>query len=420
MLVRKSKKKKGWYRRKAFAHFDVPHDIATIESYVTSPPKVTKHSFYPFITFEKTERRFRGESGKRIKKIKIRPLAYCAHIDGYIFSYYAKLLSRQYEQFLTRSNISGCVIGYRAKIGTNLDFAAEAFDRVERKPRSVALAIDITGFFDSIPHDTLKINLCRLMGVEKLPDDVWTVYRRMTRYASVNFEDICVALGKPKQTVLDADRVCDPDEFRKKIRGAGLVKTNEKKFGIPQGSPISALFSNIVMMEFDLAMAKACSGRGAFYRRYSDDICIICHPRCHAGLWNVVQREIKKVGSSLNIEEGKTEISVFEKTASGYTCDYPFTYLGCTFDGQRRLIKNGSVSRFYSKLVRGANAARSLAKSRHGKKPFRRDLYDRYTHLGDKNFVSYAYRASKTLNHPAPRRQLKKHFKILKSILDKP
>lgn len=387
MLLRKAKKKKGWYRRKAFAHFDVPHDIATIEKYVATPSKVVSHSFYPFISFDKTERRYRGKSGKRVKKIKIRPLAYCAHIDGYIFSYYAKQLTREYEKFLSKNRIDGCVIGYRSKIGTNLDFAAAAFDRIERKPRSVAIAIDITSFFDSIPHDTLKRNLCSLLGTTQLPKDMWTVFRRMTRYDLVNFDRVCLALGLPKQDVLNSDRICSPGDFRTKIRNTGLVETNKNSFGIPQGSPISAVFSNIAMMEFDRALAKECSGRGAFYRRYSDDICIICHPRCKAGLWKVVQREIAKVGVSLKIEHKKTEISTFKRTGSRYVCDRPFTYLGCTFDGQRRMIKNGSVSRFYSKLIRGTRAAKAWAKSKHSKKPFREELYERYTHLGDRNFV---------------------------------
>jgi hypothetical protein len=42
------------------------------------------------------------------------------------------------------------------------------------------------------------------------------------------------------------------------------------------GYPISAALSNAYMIDFDAAAFAACSEIGALYRRYSDDILIIC------------------------------------------------------------------------------------------------------------------------------------------------
>src|SRR5690606_34052824 len=57
-------------------------------------------------------------------------------------------------------------------------------------------------------------------------------------------------------------------------------KQNEQKelIGIPQGLPISALLANIYMLNFDeTVINEIVLKHDVFYRRYSDDIIMICN-----------------------------------------------------------------------------------------------------------------------------------------------
>ena len=54
-------------------------------------------------------------------------------------------------------------------------------------------------------------------------------------------------------------------------------KGNKKlrKKGIPQGAPISSALANIYMLDFDLKV-KNFVGENGIYRRYSDDMVVVC------------------------------------------------------------------------------------------------------------------------------------------------
>ena len=64
-----------------------------------------------------------------------------------------------------------------------------------------------------------------------------------------------------------------------------------------------------------------------------------------------------------------------------------------------------------------------------GNQIFMKQIYERYSHLGARNFLTYAYKAAKAhyseggilkqgMNSPAIRKQLKNHFEILKGQLE--
>ena len=64
-------------------------------------------------------------------------------------------------------------------------------------------------------------------------------------------------------------------DFRDKVRKNALIISNKANFGIPQGSPISALLSNIYMLNFDIEMKDYVATLGGEYFRYCDDMLFI-------------------------------------------------------------------------------------------------------------------------------------------------
>ena len=48
-------------------------------------------------------------------------------------------------------------------------------------------------------------------------------------------------------------------------------KFDGKRYGIPQGSPMSAILSNIYMLDFDKYCCELANNFGGIYRRYCDD-----------------------------------------------------------------------------------------------------------------------------------------------------
>jgi len=236
----------------------------------------------------------------------------------------------------------------------------------------------------------------------------------MTQFAWVDLEKLGMRLG------FDPDSpprpICSAQQFRELVRtpGSSLVEQNTHAFGIPQGSPLSAIFANVYMIHFDLDCKNYCESRRIYYRRYSDDIIFICNPSDEAPTLDFVRSAVAKLGRSMTISEEKTEISHFKRLATGaLICDQPVTYLGFTFDGQRKRLRARTLSRYYRRMTYATRGAIGAARSAKSPKIFLRGLYRDLTHLGQHNFYSYAKRSSGILNDLAPVRQLRRHFKIL-------
>lgn len=78
---------------------------------------------------------------------------------------------------------------------------------------------------------------------------------------------------------------CDLDGV-KNIRHAGLIVGNQatlarpkRRKGIPQGTPISAALANVYMLHFDKRINDAVKPLKGIYRRYSDDMIVVCIKR---------------------------------------------------------------------------------------------------------------------------------------------
>lgn len=89
------------YPTKRYPHFDKVIRFSDVKSYVCDPRKVAKHSFFPLIHYIKVSKRYspklineaeKDAHRQHIKK-KERDIMYAAHLDGYIYRYYADRLN---------------------------------------------------------------------------------------------------------------------------------------------------------------------------------------------------------------------------------------------------------------------------------------------------------------------------------------
>lgn len=399
----------AWYRRRGYPHFDRPVSLVFARRYVQNPTTVARHPFLPFISYCKTTLRYRRDEHQ--VAAKRRPISYAAHLDSHIYSWYSQLLTERLERVLSSEACGTSVIAYRALGKCNIEYADEVFTEVSMHAPCVVKAFDVSGFFDHIDHSLLKESWCRLLGADRLPDDHYKVFKSITAYAYVQQESLYKELGVDRESArAGRERLCTPEEFRTRVRAKGLIEKNDNQYGIPQGSPISALLSNVYLLDFDRQMSLIADQTGGVYRRYSDDVLWIC-PRDTA---DTIEREVHRcIGQfRLEINPGKTETSMFHEDYTGQlVADKPLQYLGFVFDGQRRLVRPSTLARYYRR-VRTAirRAQRMAAKAGIDQRVFRRQIYERFSHLGTRNFISYGRRAAMVMGADSIRRQVGKHW----------
>lgn len=406
---------KGWFKPRAYPHFDRPVAESTAAAYVTLPANITRHAFLPFIGFTLSSRRYKPHLRKVQKKD--REVAYASHMDAQIFAYYGHVLGEKYEAKLSGTAVGQSVLAYRRLGLSNIQFAQDVFSHIESMVACVAVALDIEHFFDTLDHGVLKEEWCRLLGTGTLPGDHFAVYKAITRFASVDQAALYKQLGiGRRRSEIIRSPICTPSEFRGKIRGKGLIRTNPNLYGIPQGSPISAVLSNIYMRRVDEAMATLACSSPFLYRRYCDDILIVCKPPDRDSILKTLMLRIAE--AKLKINEEKVQTSNFAVARDGtLKADQSLQYLGFEFDGKRRLIRSQTIARFMRRMKAGVRSAKRAAEKgkRSGRKSpvFRRELYERYSHLGKRNFPGYAKRAANIMNDATVRRQIRRSWKHL-------
>lgn len=502
-------RKKDWFRPKSYIHIGLPltySDRSWVSKYVKNETKIAQHAFLPFIYRKVIKRKFRrtvnkdgSRSKNRVKGSKRRDIYYAAHLDSQIYSYYAKLLMKRYEAMLKNLMIEDCVTAYRripvvsssnkSRNKCNIDFAKEVFDFISSSnyQKLIAISFDIKSFFDSLNHKKLKKAWYNLLGSNNhLNDDHYNLFKSLTEFSYVNenqlfneFKDEIIVETKSgkrtkkrikrKKFLLSSGAIafCKKNQFKSRVRDRGLVKESKyindsfpkervkRKKGIPQGTPLSAVLANIYMLKFDKTINKEVRKVGGLYRRYSDDMVIVCEEKDAKKLKELVQKEIKK--SLLDIQDKKTSYFRFEKNNDHYTCkewisetktwysNTNFEYLGFEFDGKRTLLKSASISKYYRKLKR--NVRRSAFFAEHGKNDddhiYRKKLYKRFSHLGagrrliykrspkqsDEwikshkydwgNFITYVKLAADIMDEPAILNQLQNHWKLLNEEINK-
>lgn len=444
------------FRYRPYVHFDLPLSRFAAEALVTSPDRVAQHSFFPFIfsVMETAKIGPREAGGFFRKPIKERTIAYAGHADSHIFAHYSDILSERYEEILADRGLAHCVTAFR-KLGgrSNVHHAREVFEFIGSQSSCSALAMDVSDFFGNLDHSLLKTAWSASMSQQRLSNDHFAVYKAITRYCQVEKDALFEALHLPpksprmpgshrlplldrsgNRTIADnTNRLCPPHRFRAWVRENGLIQINTKSKGIPQGSPISAVLSNIYMLEMDTALNAFASSHGGLYRRYCDDILLVVpsdalrnEAECLVTSWMETLR--------LQFNPSKTE-----RVSFGYQrpiTGRPLQYLGFTFDGKHRRLRPSSVARFYRKMHAGVRRAlrhRANADGLSGvetSSPLKkRLLYRRYSYLGmrlgktkdeRRNFLTYAYQAARIMGDPGIKKQVKGHWRKLQEELAKP
>ncbi|WP_273025056.1 antiviral reverse transcriptase Drt2 [Rheinheimera sp.] len=421
-------KKHDWYRLRGYLHFDAPIGLKKANAIVTNTNRVATHAFYPLLHYTiESFKVFKNEQGAIEKKVKHRPIAYASHLDSHIYSYYSRVLSAKYEIALKDRGLEKNVIAFRALGKSNIDFANDAFEEIKKRRSCSAIALDITGFFDNLDHQILKEHWCYLLEEDKLPNDHFNVFRSITRFSKVCrdtvYERLKIAKNNPKNGRF---KICEPEVFRRVIRANKLIQVNTDLKGVPQGSPISALLSNIYMLTFDVAAKNIAEQYDGCYYRYCDDMLFIVPTAYKDLVEKAVMAEIEKV--KLDINPKKTEIRDFWPSGAVMQSSKPLQYLGFIFDGQHKLIRSAALARFSGRMKSGVRLAkktqrkanyREIIAGKEVSRLFKHKLYERYSHLSSRNFITYGYRAAKIMQSQAIRTQLKPMWgRLQKEISD--
>lgn len=390
--------------KKFYSHFDKRVSLAmpSIRGYVMDSQRIARHSFYPFIHFTKTISRY----GK--KDPKKRELYYCSHLDRCVYQRYAFLINQKYNERIKDTLINDVAIAYRNNLGkNNIDFAKKAFDAIKQKKRCLVIVGDFTEFFDRLDHQYLKKMICRVLEVERLPEDYFAVFKNITRFASWDWGDLVEHSGhkiaeRGIRTILNKqDTILTKAQFQQHKKS--IVRNNSSR-GIPQGSPISAVLSNVYMLQFDQEIGNYVSDCNGMYMRYSDDFLIILPYESKRKIKeheNAIFSQVKKfVG--LDLQKEKTAVYIYDK---GSIITFPsnqsatIDYLGFVFDGVNVRLRPKAISKYYYRMRRKArNIGRCNWQSPTGRHISAKNLYSIYSSGEQQTFIDYAKRAKYTLH----------------------
>lgn len=490
-------KEKDWFKDRGYPHFSnkTPLSIKdNIESYILNSNKIAKHSFYPLIFKEIKQRRyklsnFEGElrhshkklnkKGEKISNTKIREIMYASHIDAHIYSYYSqKIITPKYEEYLNKNyELSNAITAYRqiltddeVKFKNNVHFAKDIFEEVKKRENCVVLAFDIENFFPTLNHKKLKLIWAKILGLKVLPKDHYNIFKAATKFSYVKLNDL-----KSKNNHFDEKKLVQLkkegkstffENVKELIDSDIIIHKNQKHkngkiIGIPQGLPISALLANMYMLPFDEAIINELTiQKNIFYRRYSDDIIVICKENEVEYIENFIIEQIKNIELVISLE--KTEKTLFKienRKLQSYQINgdkliknIPLNYLGFEFYGHKTLIKSKNLASFYRDMKDTVRRKHKRVEKINEKELkdnspiFKRKIYRLYSFKGVKsrfldskrsefnnnkiitkkfqrkyrgNYIKYIYKASEEIDSPEIKRQVRNHWKILQKTIKK-
>lgn len=431
--------KPDWLKSKGYLHItpslSVENDWKKYYALITDEKLVEKYAFYPLMYNEIKERkykkidpskhknnpktgrthRFINNDGTFQQTAKKRPIHYASHFDALIYAYYSSVLYDKYDKILKNDTfLDESIIAYRRIKLPNSDkgkgtihFAKEAFDEIisrAEKESVAALTFDIENFFSGLDHLLLKQKWCDVLNEKKLPKHHYKVFKACTKFRYVHRDDLRVHKNRGKRRAgFDEKKLSeirrhkgyksffyDNKDFRNAIKNKEItvyknsfykILDNEKKvnIGIPQGLPISATLANIYLLDFDqFIINELVKKLNIYYRRYSDDILIICKQDEVELIKKSIIQKIEE--SFLKISESKTEQFIFKKLAFNKKketrltsikidnlkekINKPLIYLGFEFRGYNTTIKSTNLAKYYRRIIsivkRRANRANKL------------------------------------------------------------
>ncbi|MFB0846553.1 reverse transcriptase domain-containing protein [Paenibacillus oleatilyticus] len=393
---------------KPFPHFDQRICVTkNVRKNLQDPSYIASHSFYPFIHYTITTRKYKKE--KVLSEPKKREIYYASHMDGYIFKYYGEVLNNLYNKVCHDKGIDQVSIAYRNnKNGkSNIHYAAEVIEFITNQERAFIFVSDFSKYFDSLDHKLLKERLKAVLGEKsKLPKDWWNVFKHLTQFSWVEKELLIKDLESTKGRLKDRnnkDRYYTPVEFRE-FRKRVQISTNTSIYGIPQGTAISAVLANIYAIDLDEMLNNFVTMLGGIYRRYSDDIIIVIPIKQGdtdqtPDYISFIRETVEK--NKITMGEGKTNALFYAnkkiyKEVEGIT-QSKLDYLGFAFDGTRVKLREKSLYKYYHRAYEKVVVINKES-IKKGKNVGRKKLYSLYTHLGRKykgygNFISYAKKA---------------------------
>ena len=400
----------AWFRPRTYRHFDCPVGLPFAQK-VLSPDFVKRHSWSPLISYIKRQKRYKPKEHRTV--FKDRTIMYASHRDACIFSYYAYQLTEILDVRYKKHGLSDAVIAYRALGKSNYHFSSHVRDFARGHSPCVSLCFDVTGFFDNLDHRLLKRQLIDAIGRESLPDDWYAVFKAATK-----FRHIPRVILEDNPTIharLQAE-AREPIATMAEIKAAAIsIEENTSGFGIPQGTPISAVFSNLYMWELDLAMVKACADYGAFYQRYSDDILFICSPTAEAALIEVLVSTLRAL--KLELKDEKTVRAVYDPRTP-----QTFQYLGFNIAPDGILIRPGSLARQWRKARRCLRRTKKIGaaaiEAGTADKIYTKKLRKRLLPTGARNFSTYARRSAKEFGSKKIIRQVRRLERMVENALD--
>jgi hypothetical protein len=510
----KIKRKSTWLKNRGYLHLTQQINVGTRRGEILGKVKsfefVKKHAFFPLIHTNIKVRRYKIADGatKRAHSFegksnsKLRPLHYSTHIDSMIFGYYGERLQSAYLKELEKvPHLAKCVTAYRRIKNPNkqnsykstIHFAHEVFEEIKHRSAEGCwvLKFDIEKFFSSMDHKVLKRAWCDLIRESTLPADHYNVFKAATKFSYILRDDLRLSHAREGRrygfderqlSEIRKSNVSAYFENPKSLRNFiddGNIKIyknqfrndNDEVIGIPQGLPISATLANLYLLNFDQAVIEEIvKAHGGYYRRYSDDIIIICNSLNKDYIIDFVDKTLR-VDSKVKINKEKTEQYFYCEselrgqsvkmvhllTKEGLLRNHPLTYLGFEYYGYKTLIKAANLSKFYRRMINAVKCRSKRAVLASIKNPsvsdalFRRRLYRLYTNINldgktvkskfkklvpnrfgyaiytsenmeddiRSNYFTYANKAAEIMNESRILRQVRRHRTVFNSAVKK-
>lgn len=391
--------------KKKYAHFDNRTDISKAKAYISKPKNIAQHSFYPFIHYTNKMVKYNKKNGK---KIKTREICYASHLDRCIYQYYAFILNEHYNKKIKELGIEKVPVAYRTDLhDSNIQSSKRAFEFIRSNPQCYVMIGDFTNFFDNLEHRYLKQQWCAILNESKLPEDHYAIFKNVTKYSKWELSDL-----------LELNHLPNNEEGKKKLNRKRTVLTKEQykdnrshivknklTYGIPQGSPISAVLANIYMLEADQLINEKVLQYQGFYMRYSDDFIIVIpsSDKKVCNIFNELMDLIKEI-PNLTLENKKTQFFYVEapeviNVGKNFFDDADISqktinFLGFSYNGDKIRVRAKTISKYYYRMQRKAKAiAHNMGNVGAD------NLYIKYSERGangkKRNFFTYINNAEK-------------------------